>query len=201
MAKQTLLIGGFVVVVGFVLGGGAAIYHINTVASAFGNDVDVKGWKSSPTIGSSASNPTERALIARKGLLALARKETVYFSLSKDTAGAPLDANCTYEITGALNGPQARWWSITLYAADDYLAVNGDEAGSVDVTRMGASPDGSYVVTVSPSRGAARNWLSSKNAKQFSLSLRLYNPAPEVQADMTTANLPSLSKLSCQGAA
>jgi hypothetical protein len=201
LAKHTGLIAGIAIVLSAVLGGGIAIYQIGNAGAAFGSEISVRGWQSSSTIGSSASNPIERALIARKGLLALARKETIYFSLAKDDRGAALEAKCTYEIKGDVKGPQARWWSITLYAADDYLAVNGDQAGSVDITRMVADPAGAYVVTVSSTRGEAKNWLSNKNAGQFSLSMRLYNPSPEVQADMTKANLPSVSKASCEGAA
>lgn len=201
MILRNWLIAGGVIVLSAVLGGGAAMYQVSRAGVAFGSEVNVRGWQSSSTIGSSASDPIERALIARKGLLALARKETIYFSLAKDDQGALLDNKCSYQIKGNLAGSQARWWSITLYAADDYLAVNGDQAGSVDVTRMVADPSGAYIVTVSSTQGEAQNWLSSKNAGQFSLSMRLYNPTSEVQADMTKANLPSVSKVSCGSAA
>ena len=49
-------------------------------------------WKTNLLIGDSAASPTVRAAIARRGLLALNRSETVYFNATSDDSGQRLRA-------------------------------------------------------------------------------------------------------------
>jgi len=153
-------------------------------------------WAHSRAAGSQAAGPYTRAIIARDGLLALSAREALYFTLSEDDQGRPLDESCVYELSGA---PLAtRWWSVTLYADDNYLVRNSDHAGAIDVSRIGA--DAVWSVRVSPVRGNAPHWLSSRGAgRNFSLTLRVYNPhrdfAPSAEA------LPRLTTISCAGEA
>ena len=72
-------------------------------------------WTTSLDYGTKATDPVTRAMVARAGLLALPAKETVYWSAKSDAAGAPLDGNCRYSLSG--KPLDARWWSVTLYDA------------------------------------------------------------------------------------
>lgn len=153
-------------------------------------------WAHSRAAGSQAAGPYTRAIIARDGLLALSAREALYFTLYKDEAGRPLDESCVYE----LSGPplETRWWSVTLYAADNFLVRNNDNAGSVDASRIGL--DSSWSVRVAPVRGNAPHWLSSRAAgRGFSLTLRVYNPQQDFSRSAEA--LPRLTTISCAGEA
>ncbi|HYD88689.1 MAG TPA: DUF1214 domain-containing protein [Vitreimonas sp.] len=153
-------------------------------------------WAHSRAAGSQAAGPYTRAIIARDGLLALSAREALYFTLYEDEEGRPLDESCVYDLSGPPLA--ARWWSVTLYDADNYLVRNNDHAGSIDASRIGL--DSMWSVRVSPVRGNAPHWLSSRAAgRDFSLTLRVYNPHRDFRASAET--LPRLTTLSCAGEA
>jgi hypothetical protein len=150
-------------------------------------------WSLNRAAGSQAAGPYTRAIIAGSGLLALSSREAIYFNLDRDENGRPLDEDCIYEISG--QPLQARWWSITLYADDNFLARNDDHAYSIDATRMGA---GAWRARVSAVQGDAPFWISSRAAKRgFSLTLRVYNPLDDFTPSADA--LPSLKTISCAG--
>ncbi len=151
-------------------------------------------WSHNRAAGSQAAGPYSRAIIAREGLLALSAREALYFSLSEDEQGRRLDESCIYQLDG--RAPAARWWSVTLYADDDFLAQNGDHAHSLDASRTNVAADGRWRARISPVRGDAPDWLSSRAARRgFSLMLRVYNPRREFRPSADT--LPTLSTISC----
>jgi hypothetical protein len=138
-----------------------------------------------------------RAIIAREGLLALSAREALYFTLERDERGRPLDEGCVYELVG--RDFAARWWSVTLYADDDFLARNNDHAASVDASRVRPGEDGYWRARVAPVRGDAAHWLSSRAARRgFSLTLRIYNPQRDFRPSAEA--LPTLNTVSCAGA-
>lgn len=155
-------------------------------------------WTHSRAAGSSAADPYTRAVIAREGLLALSAREALYFNLGEDEQGQPLSEACVYELVGL--PLEARWWSVTLYASDHFLAQNTDHAPAVDATRIRYGSDGRWRVWIAPVRGEASHWLSSRNAHSgFSLTLRVYNPRRDFHP--SAESLPALHTVSCTGAA
>ena len=89
---------------------------------------------------------------------------------------------------------------MTLYADDNFLVQNNDHAGSIDASAVRAGGDGYWRARVAPVRGDAAYWLSSRAARRdFSLTLRLYNPTRDFRARAET--LPVLTRVSCTGAA
>ena len=130
--------------------------------------------------------------------MALSRKEAVYFFRSKDDSGQPLIEGCNYRVAG--HRLPARWWSLTIYAADDFLARNGDGAHSVSAASVNEAIDGSWQVAVGPKRAGNRNWLSSRNAGNFTLLVRLYNPQASALDAPTTLPLPTVTRLACSKA-
>lgn len=178
---------------GVVVGLGSAMLMIRNGAMI--GRVDNDQWQSSRTIGSTEADPYTRALIARIGLLGLNRNETIYFNRTRDEAGRPFDGRCRYRMEGV--DPPARWWSITLYAPDSYLAINGRDRHALDATSVSRTADGSWSAAIGPAPSGAANWISSENAGTFSLTIRLYNPEASVADDMGTVALPRIIRAAC----
>ena len=90
--------------------------------------------------GSVDADPWTRARIALTGLLALTRDQAIYFTTQTDDSGARLREECRYRVTGG--AMPARWWSVTVYADDDFLPQNEDDALSFDATEVKPDPQG-----------------------------------------------------------
>lgn len=160
-----------------------------------GTSSDIRNgpWRTDLSIGSKASGAYMRASVAVHGLLALNRSETLYFTAITDSAGNAFDPACTYRVTG--NDPRARWWSITAYAADDYLIPN--PAGIYSVSKNSVRHDAAGHFSATVSRSAAPvNWIPVDDGG-FSLTIRFYNPDPSVVADPAHADLPTIEKVHC----
>lgn len=155
------------------------------------------GWSGNVTAGSIAADPYTRAIVARNGLLALNRSETIYFHRYEDERGRTLSADCTYELSGGTL--PARWWSVTIYAADNFLPVNGDDAQSIDASRIARAADGRWTARIAAQRAGVPNWISSRHAGKFSLSIRLYNPDDRARADAGSIPFPSIRTIDCGG--
>jgi len=158
-----------------------------------GGDTVNGPWRTSLLTGSTQSGAALRASVALHGLLALNRSETIYYTAVTDSAGDALDGRCTYRVTG--RDPPARWWSITAYGADDYLIATPSELYSVSKNSIVRRPDGSFIVTVLRNAGSVDQIAVGDG--RFSLTLRLYNPAPSVAADPTHVALPTIEKAGC----
>lgn len=161
----------------------------------FGN-VEAGGWRSDFAIGSENADLYTRARVARHGLLALAKSEAVYFTRTTDSSGDPLRADCEYGIFGG--AMPAQWWSITLYDASSKLPMNEDRALSIDATSISGDPE-DWTALIAPERPeSGLDWISSNNAGQFDLTLRLYMPDEALIDDPQTAlDPPLVEKLSC----
>lgn len=150
-------------------------------------------WKTNLLIGSSGGDMATRASVAAHGLLALNRSETIYYSASADDSGERLNGRCTYLITG--RDPPARWWSITVYGADDFLIPNPAGRYSISKTSVMRDAGGAFVATIA-AEPHGQNALPT-NGEKFGLTLRLYNPSSAVAADPAHVALPSIHKVSC----
>lgn len=180
------------VIAGIVLGAVSVWATLTIGANGFGEHYG--HWTHNRAAGSTAAGPYTRAIIAKEGLLALSAREALYFSLAEDQDGRPLEEDCVYEISG--REPAARWWSVTLYADDGFLAQNSDHAHSIDASHLTPGPGGVWRARIAPVRGDAAYWLSSRAARHdFSLTLRVYNPQRDFRASAET--LPVLTRLSC----
>lgn len=158
----------------------------------------IQGWRIAPLVGTNAADPYTRAAIAKSGLLALTRKEAIYLSAeSESETGQKLSENCDYLIEG--KPLPARWWSITLYAEDDFLAQNEDDHPSFDATKSHGNAN--FRVIISPQKPASGDWISSKNGGNFDLTLRMYNPDP-IRSDAKlpeALRMPKITKINCRG--
>jgi hypothetical protein len=163
-----------------------------------GGEVANGPWRTSFVTGSADADPYTRARVAVGGLLALAPSETVYWTAESDGEGRPLDARCGYRIEG--EELPARWWSLTLYGADQFLVANDASRFSFSQTTLAREPGGPWTVEVS-SEPRPGNWLPSGRAGAagpFSLTLRLYNPAPPVYEQPERMALPRIARGECR---
>jgi hypothetical protein len=186
-----------VIVLGALAGAGTAVAV--TGGSLGGGSLINHGWATDTTIGSGSANLWVAARVARVGLLALNRDETIYFDRTTDDTGAQLNERCSYIMT--VPELPARWWSVTLYDRANMLAANSDNAPSFDASQavlIAADPAVPSKVLIAPVRDPAADttaFISSKTAGQFSLTLRLYNPEDTTEDTLKQLRLPSITRL------
>lgn len=158
------------------------------------------GWYGSSVTGSTDADPWLRARVAVSGLLALNKSQAIYFTRKTDDAGDPLREECRYRVTG---GPlPGKWWSVTVYAADNYLPLNDDDALSFDATEVKPDAAGAWAAVLAPVRPASGEaWASTRKAGEFDITLRIYQPDQGAVADYASIPMPKVTKLDCGGKA
>jgi len=182
--------------VALLIGLGSAWWSIN---AGLGSALQNGAWSTDPAIGSEAAGPYARAAVARAGLLALNKSETVYFTASIDDAGEPLSTKCSYRLEGK---PLAtRWWSITVYGSDHYLTPNEDHHYSQAMNTVTRNADDGFTINVSPD-GSGLNGIPTAASgpdeeDAFSLTLRLYNPDEDTYSNLESLALPTVTKEGC----
>ncbi len=177
-----------------MLGAGIALGLVATWATVIrgtmSGGVSDGPWRTSLHAGSGEGSPYLRAQIAVHGLLALGREETIYYTAADDSDGKTLNGNCSYQIEG--RDLPARWWSITVYGADDFLIPNSADRYSVSMNSVARRADGTFVVTLSKGQ-AEGNWIPVGTGR-FNITIRLYNPQAAVAADPEDDALPAIRK-------
>ena len=174
------------------LGLGSAWWELRH-ATWSGNLVKVGPWTSSTLAGSTDADMYTRARVALEGLLALGRDETMYYVARHDDAGRPLRSDCSYRVEGL--PPTARWWSITAYADDLFLfdAPNRQYSLNSGTARLDAS--GRFALMTGPNAIEGLHWLPTPGQRGLVLTLRLYNPAPDLQAAPARLQPPSIKAI------
>ena len=185
-----------VILAGLAIGAGSAVWSMKR--GGLRGDGQA-GWFGSSVTGSVDADPWTRAKVALTGLLALNKSQAIYFSRNTDDAGARLREGCRYKVSGG--ALPARWWSVTVYADDDYLPLNDDDALSFDATEVKPDAAGQWSALVSARREGDQPWASSRNAGDYTLTLRLYQPSRAAQDDFGAIAMPKVDKLDCGGAA
>jgi hypothetical protein len=181
-------------VIAAMLGLGSAIWAINHLPAKTAL-VANGAWHTSQAFGSSRADWYTRALVARTGLFALNRSETIYFIAQSDNSGRPLHSGCEYSIEGRdLN---TRWWSLTAYGEDHFLIPNKEKRYSINGHNVMAEAGGRFKITLSPTPKGS-NWLPAGDQDQIYLALRLYNPEPEIYKNIGRIQLPSIIRAECK---
>ncbi len=148
----------------------------------------IGAWTTTRAAGSADADMFTRAMVARTGLLALNQTETLYFSATHDDSGLPLEARCRYEVTG--EAPSAKWWSLTVYADDQFLVADPSHRHSISLKDV----TGPFKLLLGPDKRQGL-WLPTGRAGGFSLLLRLYKPSSEILKDPTNASTPKISRI------
>lgn len=179
------------VVTGLVVGVGSAWLWLTRTDPAGRR---VGPWLVNLEAGSTDASMYTRARIALKALLALDRRETLYYVADTDDAGRPLRSRCRYLVTGSL--PPARWWSVTAYADDIFLFPDPEQRYSVSGENPTGRTAGSFRMVTGPTPPVTGGiqWVPTPGDRGLILTLRLYNPMPEVQADPGALAVPRIER-------
>ncbi len=185
-----------------IMGVGAALYGVKNAGQG-ADFMDSNGsWKVNPVMD--LKDAKQRALIAKVGLFALRETEVLYFTAMTDSDGQALSSDHDYVVEGVV--PESRYWSYTLYGSDDFLIPNeGKIYGFNQETMSFIPPDRSnpefsgiaqktYKMSISKDAKEG-NWLPSGDNDQLAITLRLYQPSPEVYQNLTTTPLPTIRKI------
>jgi hypothetical protein len=180
--------------IALALGVGSALWAINAPVGKKHHVVN-GAWRTNLAIGSSGAGMYTRALVAKTGLFALNKSETIYFIADIDDSGRPLNSGCDYRIEG--QDIDARWWSITVYGEDHFLIANPKNRYSFNGRDVMRNADRTYRILMSATPKAG-NWLPAGNQNQLYLALRLYNPAPSVYQNPAGVELPRIIMERCR---
>ncbi|NDE01122.1 MAG: DUF1214 domain-containing protein [Gammaproteobacteria bacterium] len=164
--------------------------------------VDAGVWRVNLLAGSPNADAYTRARVALGALLALDRRETLYYIARTDERGEPLRANCRYRLEGPV--PAARWWSVTAYDEDFFLFENAARRYSVNVDTAPRDAAGQMVFDVGPedvgpedvspeATTIAPPDLPTRGEGTLLLTLRLYNPALSLQRDPAALAAPRIT--------
>jgi hypothetical protein len=178
---------------GFVLGLGATALMLAQAGLSGG--VSVGPWQTNLAIGSTEAGLYTRAEVARRGLLALSREETMYYTATTDSEGRPLSGDCDYRLRGM--DLAARWWSITAYGSDSFLIPNDAGRYSLSRTTVARKPSGQWVIDIG-AEPRGRNWLPVRAGQPFDLTARFYNPEPAVHESPAEVSLPEIERVGCR---
>jgi hypothetical protein len=147
-------------------------------------------WSYSEALGAAASTPFDRALLAVMGIGAARKEQNVYYIAATDSEGNALRGDIEYTITG--KDLPARWWSVTAYDPL-FLIANEQKKYSISKSTLELDKDGSWQAFLTAEPREDENWIHSGGGEaELSLTLRLYNPSPEVLADMGAVELPEI---------
>jgi hypothetical protein len=183
----------FCLIISAIIGVGSALAVVKFRTTQLGTTNGP--WQYNILTGNKDADIYTRAAIARVGLFALEKSESIYFLALRDSAGDRLEDTCRYRISGS--PLTSRWWSVTLYAEDNYLLPNDANVHSVTSTSLELDPDDKFTVNIGP-QPTDGNWLPNENAGKFNLILRLYNPDASIYNAMETVALPDIEKKGCK---
>jgi hypothetical protein len=189
---RRLLIGAILYLGAVAIGLGSAWWVLRK-ATWSGTTVKVGAWSGSTLTGSPDADMYTRAKVALEGLLALDRSETMYYRANTDDSGRPLRSQCTYRVEGPV--PSARWWSITAYADDFFLFDAPNRQYSLNGTTAKLNAAGHFELSTGPAQQASMHWLPTPGDRGVVLTLRLYNPTPDIQAAPSKLQPPSISPI------
>ncbi len=180
----------FMLVLGVILGLGSVFAVVRS--SHLLNTVTSGPWQTNLLTGSAEADFYTRAVIAVNAVLALSREETIYFMAREDSAGQPLRAECRYRLAGP--APAARWWSVTAYAADNFLMPVAQKRYSVSGEDVVPDAGGQVAFTLGPQEALGAPHIPTTGTGAMVLTLRLYNPAPLVVAAPKRFAAPTITR-------
>lgn len=152
-------------------------------------------WRTSANLGNKGDEMYLRAYSARIAWFSNDPDRSIYWVAEEDSAGAPLDGNCAYTISG--RAIAARWWSITAYRNLHWIA-NSENRYSFANTNIKTAPDGSWVIDASAAK-QGENWLPlGESGGRVSFVLRLYDPADALFNDIGAMDVPAITKGACK---
>jgi hypothetical protein len=148
-------------------------------------------WLATIGTGNYGSDYRKRTAANLVGLWANTNEEVVYFVVTKDADGQPLNGDNAYVLEFAPDQrPEAMvnaYWSIILVDVPDYRVVPNpmNRFNFNSYSGLESAPDGSlsllFASAPDTSLAPEANWLPAPKGRLFSLTLRMYVPKQAVQ--------------------
>ena len=120
----------------------------------------------------------------------------LYYKAYTDEEGETLRSRCDYRIEG--KGVDSRWWSITVYAEDNFLIPNKEKRYSWNKYNIQKEANGQFVIKLSKARQEG-NWIPLGDySGNIGLALRLYHPGKIIYKSPETSKLPKIIREECR---
>lgn len=155
--------------------------------------VQLGPWSVWPKAGGPDSDPYARAILARRGEIAMASAEGTLLIAKVDQEGRALRRECDYRVEGK---PQpARFWTIGVETVEGAPMPNAADRFAFSSAEVLRGLDGSFAIEAAP-RARPGNWLPLSGSGPFILWLRFYDGAWDAHG-RTAATLPVISRRAC----
>lgn len=173
-----------------LVGGAGSVAYVLASGYSFGA-VRIGPWTAFPEMGTREADPYAQAEVAIEGILSLGRAEGIGFVAERDSAGALLDANCTYLLAG--QGPPGRFW--TLRTEPSGRAASGTEP-AIHSRGLLRKPDNSVEIAIGrkPFPG---NWLPVRGPGRLRLVLTVYDGSATTGPVSTDVAMPEIRRIGC----
>jgi hypothetical protein len=152
-------------------------------------------WISWPRATAPDADPYTRAFFARHGTLPPPPSESIAFEAVTDSAGAPLQGNCTYRVEGGF--PASRAWTLTVSEVSGALMPNPARRYAFndrEALRVKGEP---LVIRVGP-EAAPGNWVPTRPDRQIKLVARLYDTPLATEALLLDTTMPAIVREDCR---
>jgi len=184
-----------IIVIFAALGLGLAATAIALRGEPGFDSVRLGPWTTWPHLGGADIDPYERAVVASGGMAPMGVNEGLLFVARLDSAGAPLDARCDYQIAGT--DLPARLWTLAAYGSDGLQQPNIADRQGLTSAGLLRARSGDYVITAAR-QARAGNWLPLGPSPTFVLALRLYQPgASTLSKAYEGLSLPTITRGDC----
>lgn len=187
------------ILLGLICGAGYALLSTGSFSGFSGKDrLELGPWTADLTIGSTATDAKTRAMVARRGILALPQSEAIYFTAFKDSEGRTLKESCSYMLDmSGLNFVE--WWSLTIYDEDGFLPKNTQANWSVSSAQLPYNTASQVILTPESQSLKLANFLPLENTRMPNLLLRFYKPDLARVKNLTENDLPTIERIECRG--
>jgi hypothetical protein len=179
--------------IALVLGLGSAWRAVNHGFSATANRYGP--WAFWFHEGTPEADPYTLAHVARQGSLPITAASAMVFTATRDSAGARLSGDCTYEVRGT--AVPALWWDIAAF--DSYGEVMPSKTGRSGFSSANilSAPDGRFTVRLSPDVQPG-NWIPAARGASVALRFSVLRPFnPDNLLKSGNEILPEIALLEC----
>ena len=155
----------------------------------------IDGWTAYPNAGSRDADPYARARAARTGRIALGSAEGLAFVAKLDGENRPIQANCSYTISGKT--ASARAW--TLRITDEQLstaAYQDDDLPEIHSGNVLRNSEGAFSIDVS-SNFRSGNWAQFVGSGNRYFVITLYDTSVASTTGISNFGMPSIKRKSC----